>query len=48
MKRASRVKIAGLNERKQSLYAILDRLGHTEYQVWSYHEAIIKQFYLLT
>ena len=47
MKKASIIKIAGLNERKQSLYAIYDELGHTEYQVWSYFEIINKQFNLI-
>ena len=47
MKNASIIKIAGINERKQSLFAIIDHLGHTEYQVWSHREIMAKQYNLI-
>lgn len=46
-KKASIVKIAGTNERGQMLYAIIDPLGRTEYQIWGHPVNMQNQYVII-
>jgi hypothetical protein len=45
--KAKQVKIAGQNDKNQSLFAIIDEFGRTAYQVWCYQKEIITNYKLI-
>lgn len=44
MEKAVLVKLAGKNDKNNELFAILDSIGRTIYQIWSTREFMNKNF----